>query len=37
MNCPQCNEPCSRDEVDIGVGVQTPEDDVAKASGKGDY
>lgn len=22
MNCPQCNDDCYRDEVDIGVGVQ---------------
>ena len=22
MKCPQCNDDCSRDEVDIGVGVQ---------------
>src|SRR6185295_5244487 len=22
MNCPNCGESCSRDEVDIGVGVQ---------------
>jgi hypothetical protein len=21
MNCPQCNEPCDQDEVDVGVGV----------------
>lgn len=23
MNCPKCNTPCDRDEVDVGVGVVT--------------
>lgn len=21
MNCPECNEPCDRDSVDVGVGI----------------